>query len=70
MHDLSAMGGVLEHLCSRQDECDRHFALNHTAWLIQQNHSKLQATIRPLLIQTNILSGKITTFNKYRLTVI
>ena len=65
MDDFAAMRNVLEHLCSERDECDRHFVLAHTKWLVEQNYSRLQTTLRPLLIQKNFITGKTITFNKY-----
>lgn len=61
---------TLQHSCSKQDKCDRHFAHTHIKWFVEKNDSQLQKAIEPLIVHENPTTGKVIIFNKSKSTVI
>ncbi len=70
MADLTTIRNVLEHVCSKQYECDRHFAHTHIKWFVEENYTQLQTTINPLIVHKTNKPSKIIVFNKSKLEVI
>jgi hypothetical protein len=49
---------VLSYACSKSDNCERHFLLNHIEWLLTATYSNLMTNIAPLIVNQNSSPGK------------
>ena len=49
----------MKHSCSNRDECDRRFVLDHVEWLVEQNQTKLEGMVMPLVAKKGIPASKL-----------